>query len=162
MSSNWVFIVWHKCGYPVLFGLTEKDAVTPGFPIFALTGSLGGAEQELYCWITLTLRRRSPRFTAGVRRLVGQPLLLQPLLPTHFGKCCLLSGHNSLFYLAYLVLPSSVPELEAHAASYSFIYYNYAFRESGISPRVKEIKRDILTRMTLFGYVLFVVHLLEM
>lgn len=80
-------------------------------------------------------KRRSPRFTAGVRRLVGQPLLLQPLLPTHFGKCCLLSGHNSLFYLAYLVLPSSVPELEAHAASYSFIYYNYAFIENGISPQ---------------------------
>lgn len=107
-------------------------------------------------------KRRSPRFTAGVRRLVGQPLLLQPLLPTHFGKCCLLSGHNSLFYLAYLVLPSSVPELEAHAASYCFIYYDYAVIENGIPPRVKEIKRDILTQMTLFGYVLFVVHLLEM
>lgn len=55
-----------------------------------------------------------------------------------------------------------MPELEAHAASYCFIYYNYAFIENGIPPRVKEIKRDILTRMTLFGYVLFVVHLLEM
>lgn len=55
-----------------------------------------------------------------------------------------------------------MPELEAHAASYCFIYYDYAVIENVIPPRVKEIKRDILTQMTLFGYVLFVVHLLEM
>lgn len=40
----------------MLFGHTQKGMVTAGFPWFGLPGSLGGAEQTVYCWITLTLR----------------------------------------------------------------------------------------------------------
>lgn len=48
-SSNVVFIAKYKRGYPVLFGLIHRDVVAAAFPGFVPTGSLGGAQQRLYC-----------------------------------------------------------------------------------------------------------------